>query len=541
MKCKRCNYNDALESNGSYCAYCNLFIKKHFVSITETEWWKSVDKKETDLIYLGSPNKVPCEFLTKSASNPIQVRIKYDDGSFRDLCPNTLSTKDNWERLYSKPPKYGLTTLKDVTDLLLVDMNMKNHGYTGLDLATGSNNYIWHKCEKCGKPKQSIVHHFVKVTKQCNECANLQRSESVTQAKLNNRSKKIFDIANTVMIENLGLGKGRFRCKICNTVYNSRGANILNSFDRFGTNCCPRCYVDNIGVSKVEIDFIEYIKSFYTGEIITQYKIGNYYGDIFLPDINLIIEVDGLYWHSEANIGTDRHKSFKKKNLYDSLGYKSIFIRDYEILSKTLMMKEKIKYIISDKDNVRIRASKVNVKIIPWNQVDFFLKKYHFMGSGERCEIRYGLFEDDNLIGVATFKGERTGNIRTEDLETVELIRFATSKKIMGGLSKVIKFMIQNQPEITQVITYADRRFSQKNNNLYTNNGFVLHDSNPRSSYLWYKGMDFLQRYQTQKHHLKILFPEAYAENRSETDILWLSGYHRIYDCGHYKYVYNVK
>ena len=80
-----------------------------------------------------------------------------------------------------------------------------------------------------------------------------------------------------------------------------------------------------------------------------------------------------------------------------------------------------------------------------------------------------------------------------------ELIRYATSKHVIGGAGKLLKYFerIYNP---TSIITYADRSYSQ--GNMYKQLGFNLRNiSEP--SYIWTNLTTVLSRYQCQKSKLK--------------------------------------
>lgn len=66
---------------------------------------------------------------------------------------------------------------------------------------------------------------------------------------------------------------------------------------------CPECG-KHIFKSKGEIEVREYIKSIYSGEIISNDRIqlGGKELDIYLPELKLAFEYDGTYWHDEASI-----------------------------------------------------------------------------------------------------------------------------------------------------------------------------------------------------------------------------------------------
>ena len=83
---------------------------------------------------------------------------------------------------------------------------------------------------------------------------------------------------------------------------------------------CPRCSINlnNLGVSKLEKEIFDFIENIYNGKIIENYRFEKNLSpaksreiDIFLPDIKIGIEIDGLYFHSEKN-GKDKKLSSRQ-------------------------------------------------------------------------------------------------------------------------------------------------------------------------------------------------------------------------------------
>jgi len=67
-----------------------------------------------------------------------------------------------------------------------------------------------------------------------------------------------------------------------------------------------------VGTSSIELEIVNFCQSYYTNAenrnktIIPPYEI-----DIYLPDINLGIELNGIYWHSEISGRETRLSSTK--------------------------------------------------------------------------------------------------------------------------------------------------------------------------------------------------------------------------------------
>lgn len=111
--------------------------------------------------------------------------------------------------------------------------------------------------------------------------------------------------------------------------------------------------------SKLELNFIEnYIKP-YGVEYQTQFYIPEIkqFSDIYIPSLNLIIEVNGTYWHCDrriyelGSINDIQRDKIKKDNIkYDFLyrhGYNLLVIWEYDLKYNTEMIRDTIQYILS--------------------------------------------------------------------------------------------------------------------------------------------------------------------------------------------------
>ncbi len=141
--------------------------------------------------------------------------------------------------------------------------------------------------------------------------------------------------------------------------------------------------------------------------------------------------------------------------------------------------------------------------------------------------IKLGLFHQDELVAVMTF-----GKPRFNKNYEYELIRYATSKHVIGGASKLLKYF-ERKFNPKSIITYADRRFSQ--GNMYYKLGFNYLNLAP-ANYWWINSTNLYNRYQTQKHKLKTLL-KKFDENLSESENMFLNHFNKIYDCGNLVFI----
>ncbi|ANQ49074.2 hypothetical protein MY04_1700 [Flammeovirga sp. MY04] len=107
-----------------------------------------------------------------------------------------------------------------------------------------------------------------------------------------------------------------------------------------------------------------------------------------------------------------------------------------------------------------IYGRKVKVAKITKPELDDFLSINH-TGKITNAKIKYGLFLNKALIGVASFSGKRKMTKTNIGHESYEMIRYCNKNgiTIMGGLSKVLKqFVIDYSPD--DIMTYTENDWS---------------------------------------------------------------------------------
>lgn len=290
---------------------------------------------------------------------------------------------------------------------------------------------------------------------------------------------------------------------------------------------CLKCYPYVAGFSYVEKEMVDFIKSIYDCEIIENNRdiLNGKELDIYLPEKHLAIEFNGDYWHSVC-AGKNKNYHLWKTKLCEEKNIRLIHVFEYQWLNKKEIVKQKLKSIINN-DIEKVYARKCEVKEIDSKASNDFLDKYHIQGK-DNAKIRIGLFYENELVAVMTF-----GKPRFNKNYQYELIRYATSKHVIGGAGKALKYFERNYHPIS-VITYADRCFSK--GDMYEKLGFVkFGETIP--NYIYVKGDLMLNRYQCQKHKLKDLLGVDFNESLSEQENMKINGFNKIYDCGNLIYI----
>lgn len=282
--------------------------------------------------------------------------------------------------------------------------------------------------------------------------------------------------------------------------------------------------------SKEELELLEFIKSIYSKTINENKKniLDNGEIDIFLPEDNIGIEYNGLYWHSEkAGRGKYYHitKTLEAKNKNIRL----IQIFSDEWINKKEIVKTKLKNILKLNNTNKVYARKCKIKeIVDTNIKDTFLEKYHIQGK-DKSKIKLGLYYNDNLVSIMTFSNPRIALGAKSNKNKWELSRYATSQNIIGGASKLLKYFI-NKYNPEYIYSYSDNRWSDWENNMYLTIGFKFVNKSEPGYFYTKNYMDRIHRFNFRKTKLKQMGIDI--TNKTEDEIMKSLNYTKVWDCG---------
>lgn len=301
---------------------------------------------------------------------------------------------------------------------------------------------------------------------------------------------------------------------------------------------CPTCYPKMSGKSKYQQEIYEYIKSIIPTETILQNDRKVLNGlelDIYIPNKNLAIEFDGLYFHSEISGKKDKKYHLAKTLRCEEHKIKLIHIFEDEWINKQNIVKKIIKHVLNIKTDRHIYARNCIIKEIDSTLKNKFLNQYHLQGE-DKSNIKLGAFYNDELVAVMTFGKYRIAMGKHTRLNEYELSRYAFNTNITGIASKLITYFIKNYNP-RKIITYADRRYFT--GNVYEKIGFKR-ISTTSPSYWYTKDYTFREhRFNYRKNILKDKL-KIFNPNMTEWENMQLNRYDRIWDCGNYKFEMNL-
>jgi hypothetical protein len=186
----------------------------------------------------------------------------------------------------------------------------------------------------------------------------------------------------------------------------------------------------------------------------------------------IAIEYHGLYWHSGA-MDYPKGKHRLKYELCRDRGIHLIQIFEDEWLQKQDIVKSRLLSLLGSGITLAY-ARQCIIESIPFKEASAFLNDYHLQGSGAGTKFNFALKKDGNVVAVMTFQQKRAAMNQKKEDGAVELVRFASSGRIPGAFSKLLKHVCKVM-NIQKVYSWADLRWANPFKNVYLANGFAVY------------------------------------------------------------------
>jgi hypothetical protein len=332
-----------------------------------------------------------------------------------------------------------------------------------------------------------------------NPSMNKDISNKIKSSVLRTKHKQILDRGDILSIDS----DNRMFEAFCNSCNNKFDISYFLYYKRRETNTeiCTICNEIDKHQSGKEIKVFNFINDNYSGVIIQNHRILNKELDIYLPELNIAFEVNGLYWHSEIfkskNYHKDKYDMCKSNNIQlihlweDNLDY------NFEIIKSMILNKINMSIY-------KIWARKCIIKeVCDNNVIKEFLNKNHIQGYAS-SSVKVGLYHNEELVSLMTFKKSK---------DKYDLNRFCNklNTSVVGGASRLLKYFNRNYSN--KIFTFSDNSYS--NGDLYKTLGFdIEYNLKPDYKYV--------------QNNIRI---HKFNFRNKDTSVLY-----RIYDAGKVKY-----
>ena len=339
----------------------------------------------------------------------------------------------------------------------------------------------------------------------------------------NEKMKKYFKVFNDDnCIDSIGDGVYRFMCEKGHE-FEIKSDNYL-SRSKHNNKLCTICYPIGDQKSIKEREIFKFIEENYSSNIIDGYRDGLEI-DIYLPELKIGFEFNGLYWHSEEF--KDKNYHLDKTKYFMERGIRIIHIWEDDWVIKKDIIKSQIKNIIKSK-NIRIFARKCEVSEVSVKESRMFLNNNHIQGF-TNSSLKLGLYYNGELVSIMIF--DHNEGRKKMDVDEWNLSRFCNKidTVVIGGASKLLKHFIRNYNP-TRIISYADRDWSV--GDLYYKLGFInIGYSKPDYKYIIEKKRSHKSKYKKSKLNTSLTESKYMKEKKIK----------RIYDCGKIKFEMIIK
>lgn len=256
--------------------------------------------------------------------------------------------------------------------------------------------------------------------------------------------------------------------------------------------------------------------------------------DLYDSNLNFAIEYCGLYWHHE-NSPQPRPSNYhiSKFNICKEKGIQLITIFEDEWLNN----QEVIKSVILSKLGVfekRLYARKCIAKEISKKEFTDFCDKHHVQGGNSLAKVCFGLYYQDELIGVMDLGVHHRKQTKGEMVLT--RLCFKAGHQIVGGASKLFSYCVNwcKNNGIKKIISWSDSRWS--NGSIYKNLNFKLEEE--LGSDYAYVNMSYPKERISKQSQMKC--NTGCPKDISEKEWALKNGLSRIWDCGKVRWAFNV-
>lgn len=307
---------------------------------------------------------------------------------------------------------------------------------------------------------------------------------------------------------------------------------LISAHNRKIGHGCPKC---SSNTSKAEIFILDYVQEMLPDMQIKHGDKNLLQGlqlDIYVPEKDIAIEFNGVYWHSEAR-GKNSNYHYDKWLACKEKGIQLIQIWEDEWTRNPELIKTMLAYKLGVAPENKIFVTKTKVEPISRSESKIFLDQNHIQGyvSGS---YYLGLRDKttNELVSLLVLKNEDGTNGKI-----LNIMRYATSVNFVGGFTKLLNHA-ENTYNPDSFLTFSDHCISD--GGLYRNNGFYADREIPPDYMYVLRGkrkskFDYhLQRFQNDPDLL-------WEEGLTESELAKLNGLERIWDAGKTRWVKRLR
>lgn len=246
--------------------------------------------------------------------------------------------------------------------------------------------------------------------------------------------------------------------------------------------------------------------------------------DIYLPELKIGVEYNGLYWHSTAI--KDKNYHLKKHRAAAEAGVRLISIWEDEWIEKRQIVEQMLAVKLGVDDRRKVGARACDIVQVDKELAKSFLNENHIQGFAASSN-RLGLVEraTGQLVAICLFKNRADG--------MVELVRYATSLSVPGGFTRLVTSYQRGNPGVP-LVSFADLRLSD--GGIYSGSGWVV-DKVLYPDYMYVVGSSREHKFNFRKARFRKDESLIYHSELTEVELAALNCLYRVYDSGKLRFV----
>ncbi len=278
--------------------------------------------------------------------------------------------------------------------------------------------------------------------------------------------------------------------------------------------------------SQTEDELAEWVKSFDIKVIRNDREIlSGKELDIVIPSLNLAIEYNGLYWHSELFKSKNYHKQKLDLCLKNNLNLIQIWEDDWR--DKQNIIKLLLQHRLNKSMQTRVYARNTNCDFVSGKELKNFLNMNHIQGF-TGGSVSLGLRDKQGSLVAAC------SLLRCNDNDACwNLVRYATSCNVVGGFSKILNKFSENFNG--NIKTFAD--VTLFTGEMYEKAGWDFVRFIP-PDYMYVVNGKRYHKFNYRKAKFSKDPSLKYEDGLTEHQLATLNNIFRIYDAGKKKFIY---
>ena len=322
-------------------------------------------------------------------------------------------------------------------------------------------------------------------------------------------------------------------------------------------NGCPHC--NEVGTSKIERRLYDAVRVLNSATEHRKKCVCD--GKTVEFDIvagSLAIEVNGLYWHSEAT-GKSYNYHQNKTELARKCGYNLLHVWEDQLNMHPGLVLSMIAYrlhaldkydaacdVFGVSEHLRVptnvyNARELDVVNINGSEAAGFMNQYHIQGAVNATHHYALCTSDKHIVAVLSLRAPGSDGwvMSGRNAGQWDIVRYATAGLVRGGFGKLLHHAEQTI-DVDSWVTFSANDVSD--GNLYQHTGFEK-DGIISPDY-WYTGGIFRNRrisnQRLQKKYFKTHDKLTYEDGWTEHEAALNNNLYRIYDAGKIRWVKKV-